>query len=178
MKLLSPRPSALDHDAFIAAYGGIYEESPRVAESVWPQAEAGALDSPGAMQAAMRASVEAADDNAKLALIRAHPDLSGRAALAARLSRASRQEQTQAGLDALTPAQAERFTHLNERYRDRFGFPFIIAVRGLSAEDILAQFEARLENTPEREFAAAIAEIHKIAQLRLDAMAADADDAR
>jgi len=176
MKRLSPQPSKLDHDAFIEAYGGIYEDSPWVAEAVWPQAEAGALDTPGAMQAAMRATVEAAGESAKAALIRAHPELAARAAASGELSGASKEEQSQAGLNALTPEQAARFETLNTHYKERFGFPFIIAVRRLSAEDILTRFEERVNNAPEREFTTAMTEIHKIAQLRLEAMAAGEDD--
>lgn len=170
MQSLSPPPSSLDHDSFLKAYGGIYEHSDWVAEAVWPQAEAGALDSPGAMFSAMRATVDAADDDTKLALIKAHPDLAGKVASAGALTGASREEQSGAGLDRLTPEQATQFHALNHIYKAKFGFPFIIAVRGLDAAQILERFEARIENDAATEFATAMAEIHTIAHLRLEAM--------
>ncbi len=174
MHSLKPRPSSLGHDDFLDAYGGIYETSAWVAEAVWPQAEAGALDSPGAMFSAMRAAVDAADDETRLALIKAHPDLAGRAAAAGALTGASKDEQSGAGLDRLTPQQATQFHALNHIYKAKFGFPFIIAVRGLDAAQILERFEARIENDAATEFAAAMTEIHTIAHLRLEAMCAEA----
>ncbi|GEQ98414.1 OHCU decarboxylase [Iodidimonas gelatinilytica] len=172
MSVLSPRPSALTTDAFIEAFGGIYEHSPWVAQGVAPKAASGALDAPADLHKAMHAIVEAASDAQKLALIKAHPDLAGRAALAGNLSKESTTEQTGAGLDRLTPTQFARFQKLNDAYQSRFGFPFVIAVRGLVADDILAAFETRLQQDSAAEFKTALAEIHKIARLRLDAMAA------
>jgi len=157
------KPSALTRDAFIARFGPVYEASPWVAEAVWPAAAVRALDDPEAMARAMRAAVDDAPREAKLALIRAHPQL----AVAGRMAEASVQEQRGAGLDQCSPDELGAFQRLNAAYVERFGFPFIIAVKGLSRADILAAFAARLENDAEAEFATAIAQIHRIAGYRL-----------
>ena len=108
----------------------------------------------------------------KLALIRAHPDLAGRAAIAGELTAASTREQASAGLDRLSPEEYRRFHALNDAYRARFGFPFIIAVRENTRESILQSFEARLGNERDAEVRTALEEIGKIVRLRLaDAVA-------
>lgn len=155
--------SALTHQQFLALFGPVYEASPWVAEGVWPAVEAGGLDDPAALAAALRAEVDAAPPEMKLALIRAHPELASRA----RMAQASVQEQAGAGLDSCSPEEFEAFQRLNTAYNARFGFPLIVAVKGLSRADILAAFEARLANDPDTEFQAAIAQIHRIAGFRL-----------
>lgn len=157
------RPSALSHAEFLAAFGPVYEASPWVAEGVWPAAEEGGLDDREALAEAMRAVVDAAPRDRQLKLVRAHPQLAGRA----KMAEASVKEQSGAGLDQCAPAEFEAFQRLNAAYNARFGFPFIIAVKGLTRADILAAFQARLGNDPETEFAAAIAQIHRIAGFRL-----------
>jgi len=157
------RPGSLSHAAFIARFGPVYEASPWVAEGVWPAVEAGGLDEPAALARAMRAEVDAAPREMQLALIRAHPELASRA----RMADASVREQAGAGLDQCSRAEFEAFQRLNGAYNARFGFPFIVAVKGLTRADILAVFEARLENDPEAEFATAIEQIHRIAGFRL-----------
>ena len=114
----------------------------------------------------MCAVVREADDARQLALIRAHPDLVGRAAREGRLGAASTSEQAGAGLDQLTPEEIAWFEQRNAAYRARFGFPFIICVRANRKQAILAGFETRLQHTPEQERAAALAEIEKIAAFR------------
>ena len=155
--------SALSHAEFLARFGPVYEALPWVAEGVWPAVEAGGLDDPAALARAMRAEVDAAPREMKLTLIRAHPELAGRA----RMAVASVKEQSGAGLDQCSPAEFAAFQRLNSAYNARFGFPFIIAVKGLTRADILKAFEARLANDPETEFATAIAQIHRIAGFRL-----------
>ena len=103
----------------------------------------------------------------KLSLIRAHPDLAGRLALAGALTADSTREQASSGLDRLTPEELQRFTELNDAYRARFGFPFIMAVKGATKDEILAAFERRLQHHPQGEFAEALAQIERIAMLRL-----------
>ena len=159
-------PSTLTRDAFIARFGPVYEASPWVAEAVWPAAARGELEERDAMAQAMRAVVDAAPRETKLALIRAHPQL----AVAGRMAEASVREQKGAGLDQCSPDELHAFRRLNATYLDRFGHPFIIAVAGLSRGDILAVFEKRLENDAETEFATAIAQIHRIAGFRLAAL--------
>jgi 2-oxo-4-hydroxy-4-carboxy-5-ureidoimidazoline decarboxylase len=160
------KPSALAQDDFVARFGPVYEASPWVAEAVWPAVQRGGLDQPEALARAMREAVDAAPDEQKRALIRAHPQL----AVAGRMAEASVQEQRGAGLDQCSPEELEAFRRLNGAYLDRFGHPFIIAVKGLSRADILAAFAERLENGAEAEFATAIAQIHRIAGFRLAAL--------
>jgi 2-oxo-4-hydroxy-4-carboxy-5-ureidoimidazoline decarboxylase len=155
--------SDLTHAEFLARFGAVYEASPWVAEGAWPAAEAGRLDDPAALVRALRAEVDSAPREMRLALIRAHPELASRA----RMGEASVKEQSDAGLDQCSAAEFEAFQRLNGAYNARFGFPFIIAVRGLTRADVLAAFEARLANDPETEFANAIAQIHRIAGFRL-----------
>jgi OHCU decarboxylase len=157
------RPSDLSHAAFIARFGPVYEASPWVAEGVWPAVEAGRLDDPRALAEALRAEVDGAPREMKLALIRAHPELASRVTMAA----ASVKEQSGAGLDQCSPDEFAAFQRLNGAYNTRFGFPFIVAVKGLTRADILETFEARLASDPETEFVAAIAQIHRIAAFRL-----------
>jgi OHCU decarboxylase len=157
------KPSALSHADFIATFGPVYEASPWVAEGVWPAVEAGSLDDREALAGAMRAVVDAAPDDRKLKLIRSHPELAGRT----RMAEASVKEQSGAGLDQCSPEEFAAFQRLNDAYNARFGFPFIVAVKGLTRADILAAFEARLANDPGTEFATAIAQIHRIAGFRL-----------
>ena len=153
---------------FIGRFGGIYEHSPWVAECAAPIV--GANVTLGRVAAAMAGCVDDAAPEMQLELIRAHPDLAGRARIAGELTPASSGEQASAGLDRCTPQEFERFRRLNERYRARFGFPFIMAVRGRDRGEILAAFESRLDNDYATEFATALAEIHRIARLRLEAM--------
>lgn len=172
--MLSPRPSTLDRAAFIEAYGGIYEHSPWVAEAVC-DAGIGPGIGPGDDAAAVLAGrmgqvVDAADGDARLALLRAHPELAGRLAMGGNLTADSTAEQASAGLDRCTPEEFAEFHALNERYNNRFGFPFIIAVRGLSRQDILKAFRSRADNDRETEFATALQQVHRIARLRLEAM--------
>ena len=162
------RPNTLSEDQFLAVYGGIYEHSAWVAQAVW---DAGTLpDTADALHAAMQAAVDAAPRERRLALIRAHPDLAGRAAVAGALSAASTAEQAGAGLDQCSPDEFAAFQELNAAYKARFGFPFVIAVRGLDRGDILDAFRRRLANDADTEFDTAIEQIHKIARLRLDAL--------
>lgn len=109
----------------------------------------------------------AASEDERLALLRAHPDLAGRLALAGELSADSTAEQAGAGLDRCTPQELEEFQALNERYKTRFGFPYILAIKGRHREQILENFRARVENDPEAEFEEAIEQVRRIALLRL-----------
>ena len=169
--MLSPRPSTLDRSAFIEAYGGIYEHSSCVAAAVFDGGLGVADDDPEALAGRMAQVVDAADGEAKLALLRAHPELAGRLAVSGSLTAESTAEQALAGLDRCTPEEFTEFHTLNARYNARFGFPFIVAVRGLSRQDILEAFRSRADNDQETEFATALEQVHRIARLRLEAMA-------
>lgn len=154
----------MDRDAFVASLGGIYEHSPWVAERAWHARPFGCRDT---LHAAMQDAVAAASRDEQLALIRAHPELAGRLAVAGELTDASRSEQAGAGLDRCTPEEFARMQALNAAYREKFDFPFIVAVRGLTRAHIIAQMEKRLANTAEQEFGACLAEIGRIAGFRL-----------
>jgi OHCU decarboxylase len=117
--------------------------------------------------------VDNASSDRQLALIRAHPDLAGKAAVAGELTDDSETEQSRAGLDRCSPEEYARFQALNDEYRRKFGFPFVMAVRNSSRGDILAAFESRLGNDYDEEFENALIEIHKIARMRLVALGAN-----
>ena len=167
---IEPRPSAMAREAFVARFGAIYEHSPWIAEAVWgASGPGGECDTVAGLAEAMAAALAAAPRDAKLALVRAHPDLAGKAAVAGELTADSASEQAGAGLDRCSPQEFARFQELNAAYKARFGFPFIIAVRGLGRAEILAAFERRLGNGAEEEFATALEEINRIASMRLAA---------
>src|SRR4029079_10514354 len=153
--------NAMSAEDFLAAFGGIAEHSPWVAERA---ARSRPFRSRETMIADFCRAVTDASREEKLALIRAHPDLATRA----RLTRDSSREQKSAGLDALSVEEFERFTTLNSRYKDAFGFPFIFAVRGATKHDILESFERRISNTSDAEFETALANICRIVRFRLE----------
>lgn len=159
---------------FVARFGGVFEHSAWIAERAYDRGVpagllAGRLDAER-VHAALAAEFRAASEAERLDVLRAHPDLAGRLAVAGELTEDSRREQAGAGLDRLTPAEFARFTDLNTRYQARFGFPFIIAVKGLTKEEILHAFENRIHHARHEEFEAAAHEVEKIARLRLEAM--------
>ncbi len=157
---------------FMKRFGGIYEHSPWVAERAAPHIGSGAdYDQIARL---MADCVDNASRERQLALIRAHPDLAGRAQVAGTLTAASTAEQASAGLDQCTPVEYEQFQALNRRYREKFGFPFVMAVKNSTRADILAAFEERLGNDYEAEFETALIEIHKIARMRLEALGSSA----
>ncbi len=159
-----------DRAAFVARFGGVFEHSPWIAEAAFDAGlPAGSL-SAEALHGAMVAALRAGAKEQQLALIKAHPDLAGRLARAGRLTAESVKEQASAGLDLLSDAERARFTELNDRYKARFGMPFIMAVRGRSKAEILKAFEQRLQNDAAAEFETALGEIERIALLRLKEM--------
>lgn len=169
-KRLPKSPGDMSEAEFVEAFGGVYEHSPWVARGTWRRgAEADTVED---LAAALAATVDAADREQKLALIRAHPDLAGRAAVRGELSAESGREQAGAGIDQCSEQEYERFKSLNEAYKAKFGFPFVMAVRGADRHAVLSAFAARLENDAGSEFERAIAEIHRIARLRLNDLAA------
>jgi 2-oxo-4-hydroxy-4-carboxy-5-ureidoimidazoline decarboxylase len=157
--------NALSAADFVEAFGDIAEHSRWVAEHA-----AAALPFAGreAMITAFARAIDGASPEAQLALLNAHPDLAGRAAVAGDLAPDSAREQAGAGLDRLTVEEFARFTDCNARYRARFGHPFILAVKGATKHDILAAFAARIGNAPEAERAAALAEVKRIVRLRIE----------
>jgi 2-oxo-4-hydroxy-4-carboxy-5-ureidoimidazoline decarboxylase len=159
--------NAADRAAFAGALGAIFEQSPWVAERAWMTRPHNTLRD---LHAAMVAAVRDAPAEGRIAFLRAHPDLAGKAARLGAMSPSSVAEQASAGLDRLTEEEYERFHRLNAGYLERFGFPFIIAVRHRDKAGILAAFERRLGHTQEQEIETALAEVAAIAWLRLEAL--------
>ena len=159
-------------NAFVHRYGTVYEHSPWVAERV---AAVIGDDVPDVETLAqlMRACVDNASEEERLALIRAHPDLAGKVQLADELTADSASEQQSAGLDRCSADEHAEFQALNKAYHDKFGFPFVMAVRGSDRRQILAAFKERLLNDYRAEFDMALTQIHRIARLRLDSMGSD-----
>ena len=152
---------------FVRALGGAFETSPWVAERAW---SARPFASVRELHRAMTEVVRKASAEERLGLLRAHPDLAGKAARAGRMGDFSKREQGGAGLDRLSDEEYGRFGALNQAYRERFGFPFIICVRNHAKASILEAFERRLGNPMETEIQAALEEVFEIARYRLEAL--------
>jgi 2-oxo-4-hydroxy-4-carboxy-5-ureidoimidazoline decarboxylase len=157
--------NALDRDAFVAAVGHVFEHSPWIAAAAWSQRPFASL---AALHTALVDVIQVAGEERQLALIRAHPDLAGRMALAGQLTAESTGEQAAAGLSTLTPDELARFTAYNTAYRERFGFPFVICARENKKDAILAAFPVRLGHPRDQEIRTALGEIAQIAWLRLE----------
>ena len=156
---------AADEATFVAALGEVYEHAPWVAQAVWRQRPFATL---AALHEAMMAAVRAAPAEQRLTLIKGHPDLAGKAARAGAMTADSQAEQASAGLERLSEAEFAQFHRLNGAYREKFGIPFIICARRHGKDSILQQFERRLQNGTAEEAETALAEIFRIAALRLD----------
>ena len=154
----------MDKAEFVSLLGGIFESSPWVAEAVWAMRP---FDTVDGLHSAMCGVVVAGGTDKQEALVRAHPDLVGEAALAGTLSRESAREQASAGLDRLSREECAEFAEKNRTYREKFGFPFVICVRANKKEAILSGFNQRLGNSRDAELRTALDEIARIARLRL-----------
>jgi 2-oxo-4-hydroxy-4-carboxy-5-ureidoimidazoline decarboxylase len=163
-------PSSLSRDGFVAAFADVYEHSPWVAEMAYDLGQAYDLDQIETLHSRMSDILLSADHARQLALINAHPDLAGKAAVQGQLTEASTHEQAGAGIHQCSAEEFQRFTELNEAYKATFAFPFIMAVKGSDRHQILAAFETRIHHSVETEFACALAEINKIAMFRLQAL--------
>jgi 2-oxo-4-hydroxy-4-carboxy-5-ureidoimidazoline decarboxylase len=157
--------NACDRDAFVGALGHLFEHSPWVAGETFDRRPFESLE---ALDEALCATMRDTPKERQLALVRAHPDLAGRLAQAGKLTASSSGEQAAAGLDRLTPAEAAEIQRLNDAYKARFGFPFVICARLNAKDTILAAMRSRLGNSPEAELSTALDEIAKIARLRLN----------
>jgi 2-oxo-4-hydroxy-4-carboxy-5-ureidoimidazoline decarboxylase len=154
-------------DFLLPFLGSVYEHSPWVAEGLVADKELyGRLESISDLGLAMKTIVDQSSYETKLKLLQAHPDLCERVGLN-QLSQDSQDEQSRAGLQSLTVDELETFNEMNSRYRNRFGFPFILAVRNASKYTVLSALRGRVNNTPEVEFATAMQQVHKIAWMRL-----------
>lgn len=166
----------MDSAKFVQKFGGVFEHSSWVAERAFASNPGVNLTS-DSVHEALVVAFRAASRDKRLAVLRAHPDLAGKLAVAGELTEDSKAEQAGAGLDRLTQAEHSRFTELNTAYTQKFGFPFIIAVKGLGKDDILSAFEVRIDNSVEEEFETATKQVEKIALLRLRAMLPGEDNA-
>lgn len=160
-------PSRLDRAQFLQMQGRVYEHSPWIAEALWDRGLKPEHDEVEPLHRDLAAIVDAAPRDKQLALLDAHPDLAGRLAMRGELTVESISEQAGAGLDKCSADEFRRFTELNGAYKAKFGFPFILAVKGKGRVEILQNFEQRIHNSPDVEFRTALGEVHKIALLRL-----------
>ena len=161
--------NAADRAAFVGLLDGTYEHSPWIAEQAWPRRPFTSL---AHLKLALADTVRAAGRDRQLGLIRAHPELAGKAMVAKTLTTESATEQGKAGLTDCTPQEFAKIQQLNADYSIKFGFPFILAIRGprglgLAKAEIIATFERRLDNHPDFELAECLRNIHRIAEIRL-----------
>ena len=161
------KPTEMDRCTFVYRFGGVYEHSPWVAEMTFDAGLDTRADTAEGLSELMAPKLDHADYEAQLGVLRAHPDLAGKLAMRGGLTADSTSEQAGAGLDRCSSEEFERFQALNEAYTTRFGFPFILAVKGYDRRGILEVFEQRVGNTVDDEFAEAIRQVHRIARFRL-----------
>lgn len=161
------QPTQMSREEFVVHFADVYEHSPWVAEAVFDSGLSDQEDHIESLHQSMAKTLLESSKEKQLALINAHPDLAGRAAVNGELTAASTSEQAGAGIDQCSSEEFEQFTHFNNSYKNRFNFPFIMAVKGANRYQILESFEMRLGNDSETEFARAIEEINKIALFRL-----------
>ncbi len=163
-------PSEMSKEEFVRHFGGVFEYSPWIVERAWSLELGPAHDTAIGLHSAFCRIFRRASDEERLGVLKAHPDLAGKLAAARQLTAESAREQASAGLNALTEDERARFTEFNTDYTARFGFPFILAVKGLTTDQILQHFQARLHNDKETEFETACRQVERIARLRLQDM--------
>ena len=165
----SSLPSQMTRVQFLNCFGSVYESSPWIAETAWDlgQIDSKALDSAEKLSSIFSQIVDKASDKKKLTLLNAHPDLAGKLAIAGKLTADSSKEQAGADLQNCTKEEFEQFQKLNTNYKEKFGFPFILAVQGYQRSEILKIFEKRIKNSIEEEYKVALAQVNRIALLRL-----------
>ncbi|MGX9356177.1 allantoinase PuuE [Roseobacteraceae bacterium S113] len=164
------RPSEMDGATFVEAFGSIFEHSPWIAEGAYALELGPTHDTAVGVHSALARVFRASSETQRLGVLRAHPDLAGKLAAAGRLTAESTAEQAGAGLDLLTDAERTMFMELNATYTDKFGFPFIIAVKDNTKATILEAFHRRIDSDRETEFAEACCQVERIAELRLEAL--------
>ncbi len=158
----------MSRDEFVTRFGGVYEHSPWIAEKCFDEGGHLKAEKPSDLAGPFALVVESAGHEPQLVLLRAHPDLAGKLARKGGLTAESSSEQASAGLDQCSDEEFDAFTRLNARYREKFGFPFILAVKGRNRAEILGNFRARVENDVAVEFREALNQVHQIARLRLE----------
>ncbi|XP_020500952.1 2-oxo-4-hydroxy-4-carboxy-5-ureidoimidazoline decarboxylase [Labrus bergylta] len=165
--------NTLPYEDFVNIFGNVVEKCPLIAAAVWSSRPFLSLST---LETAISEFIDALPDSGKEGILRCHPDLAGRDLQSGTLTRDSLEEQAGAGMDALSSAEATRMARLNEGYKQRFGFPFVICARMNDKEDILRQLSARRHNDCAVERARGIEEVKKICRLRLQALLADASN--
>jgi len=164
-------PSRMNKEDFVSCFGGVYEHSPWIAEMAWEKnltkKATPDQDTAEKTHQILSAVVNEASKEDKLALLRAHPDLADRLAITNNMTKASLSEQASADLTNCSPQEFDLFQTLNTQYKQKFGFPFILAVRGYNRREILENFKKRRHNDTNMEFATALEQVHRIAYLRL-----------
>ena len=160
----------MDQEQFLDMFGGVYEHSSWIAENVYADGLTGDHDTIAGLHSALQDVVDGSDRDKQLELLRAHPDLAGKLAVAGELTSESTAEQASAQLDQCSSEEFEEFQSLNDRYKESFGFPYILAVRGRNRQEILQNFRSRVGNKPDTEFAEALKQVHRIALLRIEAL--------
>ena len=161
-------PSQMSRDTFVAAFGGIFEHSPWIAEGAHDLELGATHDNAAGVHNALCRIFRTATPEQRLGVLTAHPDLAGKLAAAGKLTAESTAEQAGAGLDLLTDAEREMFQALNAQYVERYGFPFIIAVKDNDKASILKAFHARIDSDRDTEFDRACKQVERIAELRLE----------
>jgi OHCU decarboxylase len=169
------RPSAMTQEDFVERFGGVFEHSPWIAKRAHELELGPAHDCATGVHSALARIFRSASGEQRLGVLNAHPDLAGKLAAARKLTAESASEQASAGLDALTDDERSRFQELNKTYVEQFGFPFIIAVKGMDKKAILAEFEKRISNDRHSEFETACRQVEKIALFRLREMFAEGE---
>ena len=164
-------PSKMNKEEFVSCFGGVYEHSPWIAGIAWEQYQTNSAipdqDTAEKTHQILSTVVNEASKDEKLALLRAHPDLADKLAITENMTQASLSEQASADLTNCSPQEFDLFQTLNAQYKQKFGFPFILAVRGYNRREILENFKKRRHNDTNTEFATALEQVHLIAYLRL-----------
>ena len=164
------RPSQLDKPEFMAVFGSVFEHSPWIAEAVWESGLNSSHDSVAGLHRVFGDVIRNSEREKNLALLRAHPELAAGIASNGQLTEASRREQRGAELDRCSPAEFSEFQYLNKSYGEKFGFPFIMAVKGCDRHGILEAFRARLMNSEDQEFQAAVDQVIRIGRFRIEGL--------
>ena len=157
------KPSQMDMGTFLDTFGGVYERSTWIAKDVFMSSLRTDHDTIAGLHSALQNVVDQADHNKQLGLLRAHPDLAGKLAIAGKLTKESIVEQESAQLDQCTASEFREFRSLNDRFKTTFGHPYILAVRNRNRKEILSNYRTRLNNDPHKEFAEALKQVHQIA---------------
>jgi 2-oxo-4-hydroxy-4-carboxy-5-ureidoimidazoline decarboxylase len=164
------QPSQMDKTEFMATFGDVFEHSPWIAGAVWDAGLTGRHDTASGLHQPFREVIRQSGREEKLALLRAHPELAAGVVSDEQLTESSRGEQRGAGLDRCSPEEFSEFRKLNDSYREKFGFPFIMAVKGCKRHDIRESFRARLENAGDEEFQLAVEQVIRIGRFRIDSL--------